>query len=171
MTTPAEELRKRYDAAIRATWDGTSMHMDDAIRIETDAVMAVRDDELARLTRQAERVRAAVEALEAEAAGFNARHNPDCECEWGDALAEAGRRIRAAMDEPAEAAAAEERFRVEIHDGGQWMPAGSPTQHRQIALDALAARRSLAKKWAADGEPVRWRVVRETTTYTVEATP
>ncbi|MFI2349733.1 hypothetical protein ACH492_22300 [Streptomyces sp. NPDC019443] len=67
-----------------------------------------------------------------------------------------------------EAHPTEQRFRVEIHDGGQWMPAGSPTQHRQIALDALAARRAAAKNWAADGEPVRWRVVRETTTYTVE---
>lgn len=68
-----------------------------------------------------------------------------------------------------EAHPAETRFRVEIFDGGQWMPAGMPTQHRQIALDALAARRAVAKTWAADGEPVRWRVVRETTTYTVEA--
>lgn len=67
-----------------------------------------------------------------------------------------------------EAHPTEQRWRVEIHDGGQWMPAGSPTQHKQIALDALAARRSVAKSWAADGEPVRWRVVRETTTYTVE---
>ena len=67
-----------------------------------------------------------------------------------------------------EAHPSEERFRAEIHDGGQWMPAGSPTQHRQVALDALAARRAAAKSWAADGEPVRWRVVREATTYTVE---
>ncbi|WP_406730929.1 hypothetical protein [Streptomyces sp. NBC_01794] len=99
--TPAEELRHRYAAAIRATWDGTSMHMDDAIRIETEAVLAVRDDELARLSSQAERVRVAVASLAAEAAEFNARHNPDCECEWGNALAEAGRRIRAAIDESA----------------------------------------------------------------------
>jgi hypothetical protein len=58
---------------------------------------------------------------------------------------------------------------VEIFDGGQWMPCGSLTPHRQAALDALAARRAVAKNWAADGEPVQWRVVRETTTYTVEA--
>lgn len=60
------------------------------------------------------------------------------------------------------------RFRVEIHDGGQWMPCGSQTEHRQAALNSLTARRALAKVWAADGQPVRYRVVRETATYIVE---
>jgi hypothetical protein len=36
----AEGLRERIEAALRSTWDGQPTHMDDAIRIETDAVLA-----------------------------------------------------------------------------------------------------------------------------------
>lgn len=54
-----------------------------------------RRDELAAAV---ERVTATVTALEAQAADFNAHHNPACECEWGEALAEAASRVRAALD-------------------------------------------------------------------------
>jgi hypothetical protein len=73
------------------------------------------------------------------------------------------------MTTPAEDAwPTEERWRVELFDGGQWMPCGMPSSHRHLAIERLAARRAAARNWAADGEPVRYRVVRETTTYTVE---
>lgn len=74
-----------------------------------------------------------------------------------------------ALPEPAtEAHPTETRWRVEIHDGGSWMPAGLLHASRESAMEALKVRRSAAKAWAADGDPVRWRVVRETTTWTVE---
>lgn len=45
-----------------------------------------------------QRVRAELNQLGREAAEFLARHNPDCECEWGEATITAVQRIRAAIN-------------------------------------------------------------------------
>ncbi|WP_331756332.1 hypothetical protein OHA04_45475 (plasmid) [Streptomyces sp. NBC_01590] len=58
------------------------------------------DPRVAELQATVERVRAAVGALETQAAAFTTHHNPACECSWGEALDQAATRIRAALDQP-----------------------------------------------------------------------
>lgn len=61
------------------------------------------------------------------------------------------------------------RWRVEGHDGDAWMPLGTFTTDHAVRLECLAAYRAAARCWA-DGRPVEYRLVRETTTYTIEET-
>jgi hypothetical protein len=61
------------------------------------------------------------------------------------------------------------RWRVEILDGEDWMPAGALHADRNKALALLEAGHARRPTWA-DGTPVQRRIVRETTSYTVDPT-
>lgn len=72
------------------------------------------------------------------------------------------------MTTPAEEAhPPQTRWRVEIRDGDGWIPMGSPHTSSNAAHEAQAAWDESRPAWV-DGAPVQRRVVRETTTYTVE---
>ena len=60
------------------------------------------------------------------------------------------------------------RWRVEVLDGDEWMPAGG-LHDRARALQLLDNARRSRPAWV-DGTPVQRRLVRETTTWTVEDT-
>lgn len=59
------------------------------------------------------------------------------------------------------------RWRVEHIDGGEWVPASGLKENRDEAVAQLDAGKRARPLWA-DGSPVRRRLVRETTTYTVD---
>jgi len=65
---------------------------------------------------------------------------------------------------PAEAHPPREGWRIEVWDVDGWMPSGLIQPDHQLAAQALAKRR-------AHRPNARLRLVRETTTWTVEATP
>ncbi|MYU24506.1 hypothetical protein [Streptomyces sp. SID8352] len=58
-------------------------------------------------------------------------------------------------------------WRVEILDGDEWMPASGLRRDRAQAVDQLRMSSARRPSWT-DGTPVQRRLVRETTTYTVE---
>lgn len=80
-------------------------------------------------------------------------------------LADAHRRA-----EEAEAHPPLHQWRVEILDGTEWMPAGALHRDQAKAQGLLDAGNAGRPLWA-DGTPVQRRLVRETTTYTVEPAP
>lgn len=59
------------------------------------------------------------------------------------------------------------RWRVEHVDGGEWVPASGLKENRDEAVAQLDAGKRARPLWA-DGTPVQRRLVRETTTYTVD---
>jgi hypothetical protein len=59
------------------------------------------------------------------------------------------------------------RWRVEILDGGEWIADSRTYTARSLATDRYESENRQAPAWA-DGKPVERRLVRETTTYTVE---
>lgn len=59
------------------------------------------------------------------------------------------------------------RWRVEIRDGGEWIADSRTYTARSLAADRYKSESEQAPAWA-DGRPVERRLVRETTTYTVE---
>lgn len=63
-----------------------------------------------------------------------------------------------------------ERWRVEIYDplAKEWAP-GTPFLVRDRAVERLNMAQIHSPRWADDDTPVARRLVRETTTYTVEA--
>lgn len=61
-------------------------------------------------------------------------------------------------------------WRVEVLDGDEWMPASGLHADRDKAQQLLDNGTRRKPLWA-DGTPVQRRLVRETTTYTVEPTP
>lgn len=63
---------------------------------------------------------------------------------------------------------AEQSWQVELHDGAGWMPVGLPYKTPEAARAAKASRAQQLTTWAADGSPVRLRITRQTTTWTVE---
>jgi hypothetical protein len=69
--------------------------------------------------------------------------------------------------EPDKAPPPFDRWYVEIKDGSEWMPAGARHADRPTALQRLKAARTQRPQWA-DGTPVQYRLVRETTAYTVD---
>lgn len=117
---PEPTLRDQYAAAIRGTWDGTTMHMDAAIQAETDAVMAVRDEEMAQLRYERDQLREALATVTGQCRGLEA-----------ELVAARGTadRVRALCD----------RYQM-WHDGG-WKPADAATVAREFyaALDQPAA--------------------------------
>jgi hypothetical protein len=62
------------------------------------------------------------------------------------------------------------RWRVEMYDpvAGQWAP-GSSLPSLEAARQRLAQAEHVAPKWRDDKTPVQRRIVRETTTYAIEA--
>jgi hypothetical protein len=60
-----------------------------------------------------------------------------------------------------------ERWFVEIKDGAEWMFAGARHASRDLAIQRLRVAQADRRHWV-DGEPVEYRLVRETTTYTVD---
>ncbi|MET8113751.1 hypothetical protein [Streptomyces prasinus] len=69
--------------------------------------------------------------------------------------------------EPVEAHEPLHHWRVEILDGDEWMPCSRTFGARSIAVDRYRSSSERTPAWV-DGEPVQRRLVRETTTYTVE---
>jgi len=61
------------------------------------------------------------------------------------------------------------RWRVEHHDplADEWVP-GIALLVRERAVERLEHARTQAPRWKDDGKPVKRRLVRETTTWTVE---
>lgn len=83
---------------------------------------------------------------------------------------------RAAVEQPAEAQPAEahpaeHRWAAELHDplADEWVP-GTRYLDRDRAVAHLTHAREIGPTWK-DGTPTRRRLVRETTTWTVEETP
>jgi hypothetical protein len=73
-----------------------------------------------------------------------------------------------AVEREAEAHLPVHRWRVEHIDGGNgWVPASGTKTDRDEALAQLRANETNRPTWV-DGTPVQRRLVRETTTYTVE---
>ncbi|GGS96441.1 hypothetical protein [Streptomyces violaceus] len=98
-------------------------------------------------------------------------HDPDdtvhtCPGRWG------GPDCRCFDDEAqpgTEAYPPQHRWRVELFDylAEEWVPGGTRYPERNQAMERCQAMREKAPVWK-DGPPVQRRVVRETTTYTVE---
>lgn len=59
------------------------------------------------------------------------------------------------------------RWRAELLDGGEWVPASGLKTDREDALAQLRAGER-TRPWWPNGTPVQRRLIRETTTYTVE---
>ncbi|MGW0538261.1 hypothetical protein [Streptomyces sp. NPDC003032] len=78
------------------------------------------------------------------------------------------RRLAAEAQPTIEAHPAEHTWRAELHDplANEWAP-GTCYINRDCAVNALAHARSVGPTWS-DGMPTRRRLVRATTTYTVE---
>jgi hypothetical protein len=100
------------------------------------------------------------ERLMGHAEGDHELCAPDCGEPW----------LRRMADEtqPAEAHEPVHQWRVEILDGDEWMPASGLRRDRSQAADQLRMSGEKRPLWS-DGTPVQRRLVRETTTYTVEA--
>lgn len=66
----------------------------------------------------------------------------------------------------------QQRWRIELFDylAEEWSPGGTRWPTREQAMERIQLMREKAPMWK-DGPPVERRVVRETTTYTVEAEP
>ncbi|WP_329126164.1 hypothetical protein [Streptomyces sp. NBC_01353] len=71
--------------------------------------------------------------------------------------------LRAAVEQSAEAHPPRETWRVKVWDVDEWMPAGVSSSHRESGLNRLTVRRSA-------NPDDKFRLVRETTTWTVEET-
>ncbi len=86
------------------------------------------------------------------------------------ALQDLADELRRMADEAQQDEAHPPRYRwfVELLDGDEWMLASSFRPERDQVLAQLRIASSKAPKWK-DGTPVRRRLVRETTAYTVEA--
>ncbi|WP_406444482.1 hypothetical protein OHB14_36550 [Streptomyces sp. NBC_01613] len=83
------------------------------------------------------------------------------------------RRLAAEAPEPATQAEAHEpenRWRVEILDGETWIADSRAYGARSVAAERYQSASENAPSWA-DGQPVQRRLVRETTTHTVEDAP
>ncbi|WP_330328224.1 hypothetical protein [Streptomyces pseudovenezuelae] len=74
-----------------------------------------------------------------------------------------------ADEQPAEAYPPQHRWRIELFDylAEEWVPGGTRYPYRHKAMERCQAMREKAPTWK-EGPPVQRRVVRETTTYTVE---
>lgn len=72
---------------------------------------------------------------------------------------------------PVEAHPPYHRWRVEILDTDTWMPAGALHADQTTAQELLHAANTGFPTTSTDRTPIRRRLVRETTTYTVEPTP
>ncbi|SDL28672.1 hypothetical protein SAMN05421806_12569 [Streptomyces indicus] len=90
-------------------------------------------------------------------------HTP---AQWADDMRAAIQRITDGDDE---AHATEQKWRVELYDptAEAWAP-GSSLPDLPAARARLALAQGHAPRWRDDGTPVQRRIVRETTTYTVE---
>ncbi|MFJ1964869.1 hypothetical protein [Streptomyces massasporeus] len=108
-----------------------------------------------------------------EAADF-VDNDDDCGCGGCDsciprALAADLRRM-ADEAQPTEAYPPMHRWRVELFDylAEEWVPGGTRWPYREQAAERYELMKAKAPAWK-DGTPVQRRIVRETTTYTVEA--
>ncbi|MFE7509723.1 hypothetical protein ACFU8I_00555 [Streptomyces sp. NPDC057540] len=107
--------------------------------------------------------------------GWPEAHPHDVICYTNDAyialmeIRSATATLTHAVGQSAEAQADEVRWRVQHFDplAQEWTP-GVPLSTREHALERLQYAREKAPRWADDGTPVDRRVVRETTTWTVE---
>jgi hypothetical protein len=58
---------------------------------------------------------------------------------------------------------------VEVFDGAGWLRDSRSFNDREFAVERLTSQQRVAPAWA-DGTPVQRRLIRETTTYTIEPT-
>ncbi|MEV0443502.1 hypothetical protein AB0I84_13180 [Streptomyces spectabilis] len=86
-----------------------------------------------------------------------------CMCHAADEL-----RRMADEAQPTEARPPRRRWYIEILDGNEWILTSSFRTDHDSAVRDMERLDSRAPRWA-DGQPVRRRIVRETTTHTVEA--
>jgi hypothetical protein len=90
---------------------------------------------------------------------------------WNGGVMDGAEKLRrlAAETQPAEAHPPQHRWRVEMLDplANEWAP-GTPWPVREQAMERYELMIEKAPMWK-DGAPVHRRIVRETTTYTVEA--
>jgi hypothetical protein len=98
---------------------------------------------------------------------YIARYRSPSIANWTGAVAFL-RRLAAEVQPTTEAHPAEHSWRAELHDplANEWAP-GTRYVGRDRAVNALAHARSVGPTWR-DGTPTRRRLVRATTTYTVE---
>ncbi len=147
-----------------------SAALDDALQNAGHALMLPDPvPALARVLAQfRDEYRAEVLAQAADAIEKAADEHPDQYVPQG--LYDAADRLRRMADETAtEHRPAVSRWRVETLDNlaGEWAP-GTGWPVRALAVERFDAMNAQAPRWK-DGTPVTRRLVRETTTYTVEA--
>ncbi|MET8978530.1 hypothetical protein ABZX85_23220 [Streptomyces sp. NPDC004539] len=87
-----------------------------------------------------------------------------------DVLRRMAAEARATDTQDNEAHPPQHRWQVELLDGGEWMPTTRRHEEREQAVTQLQLA-SERHSTFSDGTPVQRRLVRETTTYTVETAP
>jgi hypothetical protein len=156
-----------------ATWTAIRaiQLMNEAGRERDEARAAVLPAPDNRATVRAQAFHEAAEAI----TGHAADHFPEAFDEYADQLADVVRGLAgeaqqapAPASEPTEARPPQHTWRVETLDplANEWMP-GSHFLSKPAAVDRYDTANSTAPLWQ-DGTPVQRRIVRETTTYTVE---
>lgn len=168
------DLRDRIDEALyttrRTDYEGTANHREH--RYDARCALCAGDADaltaalLAVLPEPADRAAILTEAAD-ELDAYIACYRSPSIANWTDAVAFL-RRLAAEAQPTTEAHPAEHTWRAELHDllANEWAP-GTRYIDRDRAVNALAHARSVDPTWR-DGMPTRRRLVRATTTYTVE---
>ncbi|MGV0098292.1 hypothetical protein [Streptomyces californicus] len=182
---PDTELRDRIAAAIWARYPDAEPSRDGLVMGNphglADAALTVLAAPPAPADRAAV-LREAAEAVLAHPGPHRDEHQPDAPGFWWDtrdrdAAADIVRRLAgeaaagAHQTTEGEARPAEHSWAAELHDplANEWVP-GTRYVVRDRAVNALEHGRKVAATWK-DGTPTERRLVRATTTYTVEPTP
>jgi hypothetical protein len=173
-----EELAKRIARAIWALKSPPppgSQHYrsgwDDGLEAAIDAARDALEP-AAVLPAPADRAAVLLEAADAVYAKGRPTCEPDGDCCWYDAVTELRRLAGEAQQDPTqdgeEARPSQHAWRVETRDplANEWAP-GSHFASRPLAVERYETANRIAPLWR-DGTPVERRIVRETTTYTVE---
>lgn len=166
----------QLEAIAAAVWEhcehsGSGLVIDDPRNIAVVALNAVP----AVLPPPADRAAVLREAADFAEQLMDERYGPDCSYGIGGLdVARELRRLAAEAEQPdteTQAHPPQHSWRVETRDplADQWAP-GSHFAHRPNAVERLDTANRTAPLWN-DGTPVERRIVRETTTFTVEAPP
>ncbi|MFJ8144661.1 hypothetical protein ACIQ6R_06250 [Streptomyces sp. NPDC096048] len=143
-------------------------HWNKAFPADREVFEAMADAVLAGVPVLADRTAVLREAAD-EIAGID--FHPNARARSLDVAAGLARRLRRMADETAatetQAHPPLHQWRVEILDGDEWMPASGLRRDRSQAAEQLRMSSERRPLWN-DGTRVQRRLVRETTTYTVE---